>query len=639
MTIRAARLEKYPTFAEGVDDTSNIASQDTINTLSIADNVNLVDDSLATKRNGYTPVHSAWSTRRIRQGFEFKNQDATKSILVYGEDSAVTGTSGVLAKLNGASTPTVIASSLKDGVKPVILQFRSLGFIFNGDRNIIYTGTGIRDMGIPAPLSAPAFVSFIAGDKNTEGSYTVAYTYYNSTTGAESSPSDFSDTIITGTTAGQTGFRMSVNPGDPTLADRIRGYVTVSGSQDLFFEKDVPINSTFIDFTLPDTQTGDELELDNTPLLSPAAFGVVNDNRIFVGGFATNPNRIQYSKIGRTGAMPESFQVEDFVDCNINDGDKIIGMGVIGTVVIVIKERSVGKLIRISATGLGLERGGSQKYIYEEISKNTTALSHHLILVQDNLCVWLGRDDIYATDGTQIIRLGRRIRNTIRRMNNSLSWKFSAINDTQNQQLIFSVCRGGEVEPDFQFVGHYRNAPKIAFTYYRPGPNKSTHPGITAASFFQVTVNSEPAIYFGSSAAEGLTHQLGVGTSDNGKDIYFQVASRWESIRNLEKQGTFHSYYFFATGTGVAPNNTILASFEKDSLGGVSVKSRLFQLSISSSNWSVPNWSQFLWGSLALSPLRFFPQKKAYFGRCVFSNYYKDQPIAIKSVTSLIQED
>lgn len=636
MGIRNAEIPTYPTFSQGIDDTTVVNSKDIQGTLSVALNADLVDDSLCIKRRGYTLVNSAadWGTRRVRGGLEYTLDLNTKQVLVYGEGDTVTGTSGILAKLNGTAAPTSIRTGLLDNIKPSIIQFRNLAFVFTGSESFLYDGTVTRQIGITAPTVAPSFTTTINGDLNQSASYLFSYTYYNSTTGAESSPSPLL-TASTGATGTTDGIRIGLTPGDTTTADKILIYRSVGNGSVLFLEGETLISASTYDSIVADSALSDQLELDNSRLADSPKYATAVDNRIFLAGFQNNPNRIQYSKVGLNGSMPESYQLLDFVDCNINDGDKIVGIGSVNNLVIVIKEKSFGRLTKMTSIDSGLELQGSTKYIYEEISNETTAVGHHCATVLDNLYVWMGFDDIYASNGSQLLRVGRRIRSTIKSLNFTHSHKFSAINKKDSQQIIFSTVSTNATEPDFQIVGHYRNLPTVAFTYYSPGTDRDLHPGLRAGHLMEVTQNKSKIVYFGSSDAVGRVYQMDSGTNDNTKGIYWDVRLPWEGHKNPSAKKMFHSLYAFVFGNG--NNYSVTMSFEQDNEANIvkSVSGSLF--STPNSFWDSSFWNTFYWASLRFIPVRFFPHLKAYFGRYGFQNYNADEPVAIKGVVSTIQ--
>lgn len=635
MGINNASLNRGGPFLYGVDDTTELDTKETPYTLSSALNTDLVDETLLKKRNGYLPINtSAWSTRRIRQGFEYKKTNGTREVLLYGESSALTGTSGILGRAAGTAAPTTIVSNLKDGIKPSILQFKSLAFVFNGLNDFLYDGTTTRQIGITEPNVAPIYQSATSGELVGGGSYFWAYRYYNSQTGARSSLSPPSESVIIDST--NTGAIISVTPGDSTTADIIQVFRVTSGGSILFLDGETTISATSYSSTVSDAGLGVEAELDDSRPVGPAKYAISSsENRIFLAGFTDNKSRVHYSKIGIDGPLPESYQAADFCDCNLNDGDEIIGLGLAGDSVIVLKTKSVGRLISISSIGGGLEREGTQKYIYQEISNEITGLSHHLMVSVNGVCIWMGRDDIYGTDGSQIFRFGKRVRKTLKTINFQQAHKFSVVNKSDTQQLIFSVCRSGQSEPDFQFVGHYRNYPIIAFTYYSPGTNTTTHPGLRAASLFQVVVDGQNKIWFGSSDAVGTFYQMDRSSGDNTNGIYWDVKGPWDSQNRPNFLKKYHSYLFFAVGTGVAPNNTLSLTFERDKTE-TAVATQTATISTALVNWNEGNWNEFSWNSATFRQIRFHPNKKAYYGRVGFSNTYAAQPVAIQALTSRI---
>lgn len=641
MAIRNSGEGKQISFALGVDDTSVVDSPEVRGTLSKALNADLVDDSLAKKRNGYAPVNSdaAWGTRRVREGYEYTNSSGTKEVLVYGEEETTTGTSGILGKLNSTLIPSTIVSGLADGVKPSIVQFGTLAFVFNENDDFVYDGTTTRQIGITAPTTAPTFNTTINGDLNQSSTYLFVYTYYNSTTGAESSPSEASAAMTTGGSAITDGIRINVTAGSSTTADYINIYRTVAGGSTFFYDGQTAIASTTYDSTISDGSLGQQLELDNSrPTL--CKYAIACDNRLFIAGDSTNPNRVYFSKIGINGAMPESFQAADFADCAITDGDKIIGLNATSNnTVIVLKERSVGRLTRLDNFAAGLELEGSSKYLYEEISRSTTAVNHHSMVSVESLVIWLGKDDVYGTDGVNLLRFGQRIRVTIEDLNFTQPTKFSAVRKTGTKQVIFSVCRAGETEADFQLVGHYRNFPVIAWTYYSPGESTATHPGIRAASMFEFTETStgKRRVYFGNSNADGYIYLMDTGSDDNTYGIYFDVRLPWDAQSRPARVKMFHSYYTLATGNGSQYNLTHTLEVNNDESIIKTALSPLYDSS--NTNWEAANWEDFYWGSLKYISTKFFSRKRAYFARYGVQNINANEPIAIKGITSVVQLD
>lgn len=643
MPIRNGKPIPFPTFFRGIDNSSEVDSSDTEGTLSVALNTDLVEDSLVAKRKGYGAVNSsAWNSCKIRAGIEYATTGGTREILLYGQDSTPTGNSGRFGKLSAAlDSVSDISTGLLDNVKPTLLQFRNLVFCFNGQNDFLYNGTSTRQIGITPPTVAPTFSVNSLGSLNASASYLFAYTYYNSVTGAESTPSDPSEIMSSGSTDETRGITINIAAGDATTADTIKVYRTVAGGDTFYLDGEVSITTTSYGSNVADSGLSTELELDNSRPIGAAKYAVVVDNRIMLAGFPTNPNRVHYSKVGINGPMPESFQADDFADCNINDGDAICNLGSVNNTTIIIKQKSVGRLVRVDALVGGLERSGSAKYIYEEISNQTTGLENSGTITLDNILIWVGKDDIYGTDGVQIFRFGRRIRKTLVTLNNSYAYKWSAINKTGNQQLIFSVTSAGKTEPDFQLVGHYKYFKKtgeIGFTFYAPGTNTTTHPGIRAASLFEVTESGSKAYYFGNSNGDGKVYRMDYGNNDASLGIYWDVRLPWFSAGNGVTKKTFHSYYMLAAGQAGA-SYSVTHTFEKDRSETI-VKTASSSLAFTgTTNWGEGDWGSFDWGGISYVPVRFFPGKKAYFGRYGFSNTNADQPVVVHGIQAVVQPE
>lgn len=639
MSIRASTGKRFEIFSAGLDNSSALDSPEIKGSVSVAKNTDFISSDLAAKRNGYVSQFT-WGTRRIRGGYEYRSFNGTIERLLYGEDATPTGFSGTLGKQNGTGTPTTITSNLADNVKPCFAQFRSLVFLFNGRENLIYVNGATRAIGITPPNNAPTFNSNISGSLNASGSYLYCYAYYNTTTGARSSPSPASAAMTT--TASLAGIKINVTAGDSNTADKIQIYRSIDGGSTFFREAQIAISSTTYESTVADLDLTTEMETDDSQLPEAGKFAVVGDNRVFVAGFSSNPNRIHYSKIGIDGSMPESYQAADFIDCNINDGDQIVGLGMLGDTPIVLKEFSVGRLVRTQTSQQGLERTGFPKYVYEQISTEVSGVSHHSILSNDNLCIWLGRDDVYATDGVKIYRMGWRILESIQAINFNQSHKFSAINKKDSKQLIFSVARLGASEPDYQLVGDYKygmvseGRGMLRWSTYEPGSNTSTHPGLQAASLFEVTINKQRYIWFGSSSNTGKVFQMDLGTSDNSLGIYWDLRLPFDGYGSPNQEKMFHSYYILAANAGVTPNNVLNITWEEND-SDISVETDSYTFTDSSAVWNTPTWNNFNWATAAFEPFTYHPHKKAYFGRFGVNNTYADQPIAIKAISAVAQ--
>jgi len=620
-------------FENGVDNTTPIESPEIKNTLSECLNGIISGSDIIKTRPGFTEITATKSGYIIREGIEYSKSDGTKEQLVYLEATVPTGTSGILARVV-SDTLVDITTGLPDGIKPCLIQAGTLLFIFTGETDLIYDGSTTRQIGITEPSVAPSKHSLTSGNLNDGGFYVYVYKYRNSVTGAQSSPSLPSGTITAGTQAlGTNGIKIHLTPGDSSLADKIDIYRTTSGGTIYFFEGSVDIDDTTYTSQTTDTGLGSQLELDDSRLPEAAQFAVLTDNRLFVGGFKSNKSRIQYSKIGINGSMFESFQISDIIDCNANDGEILTGLGKLGTKVGVLKQTKAGKILTLEASLGGLETGGSRKYIYKELSDKCTTTNHHTIFTLGDNMGWLGRDNIYITDGFDIKPIANRIRNTVRSLNHNQAYKFSAYEYIYTQQLILSVVRSGQTEPDYQLVCHYGHAANLAWTMFGPGPNSSTHPGLPMSCIWSATINNLIEPYFGSSNNNGKVYQYALGINDDTDPIYFLIKDQWEAGKDAMGKKSFQSIKYLATTQAASPNNTLTNTWEEDGKELI-VKSEVATIAVAT-KWDAEKWGTFTWAGKGYSLIKFFPNRKAYIGRFGCYNSTVDCPISIKSMRLL----
>ncbi len=475
--INESRILEYGN-AKGIDTTSepgNIPE----GFVKDAKNANLGVSAGYVKRNGYTAqLSSTWSTNVILGGIEFKQTDLDSKIILFNA-------AGELADLTSG-----VASNLQTGLlvdtKPTLLAFEERLFFFNGDDTnspfVFDDQQGVRDIGIPAPTVAPTKDAEIAGDLGT-GDYLFVYTYFNSRTEAESSPSP----DLKGVTTASGGFTIGITAGDSAIADKIRVYRTVEGGSTLILEGEVGIADTTFASIITDDELGVAfnnrlLEFDNSQigvLTDSAKFAIVADNRIFV---VTGTNEARFSKIGQSGPMPESFQVNALVETESRYGatDPLVGHGQIKDRVIALKKRSIGFYEPVGLAGVN-ESVDPVQYIYREITDVTGAISHFAGGQVFDEYIFLGRDNVYATNGITIRPVGNQIQNTIRAMGFAEDEinRYSFINDTKNKRIIISGFKSSgepDPQPDFQLVGEYKQYHEFRWTTYEPGTDGSTHP-------------------------------------------------------------------------------------------------------------------------------------------------------------------
>lgn len=496
-----------------------------------AENCNLSKSSGYEKRLGYTPQLTSltgWTSLAIRSGVEYRDSVGAIEIILFGTDdtavaklgSVVSGAVATLADVTPAYTHRVS-----------MLQFGDTLQLVNGDTSggmpVVYDGTKVRDIGIPAPTTfpgaAPPPVEITPGDLNNGGSYVWAITYVREVGGqkiAESSPSTTYSFTTTGANKGvqftlaiDTGAGYKFNNGTDYVPTHVYLYRTVGDGNILFFEQKVAYVSGTIDSIASDASLFGQMEEDNSQYSihgdGKPRYGIVARNRVF---YVMDDNLVIHSKIGQIGPMPESFEAkaQSSTEGERGGADRIIGLGVANDIPIVVKERSVGRLDEVGIPNLLAV--DNVAYVYREISSVVGGVEHFGGVSVHGEYAFLGRDNIYATDGGVVRPIGDRLASIITALSfeSGKSYKVSAGNDTKEQRLYFSVFKDtGAVEPNYVLVGDYQRYPEFRWTVYSPGTDISTHPGIQAGCFFPVTsvIDGSEEMHFGNSwhASETFT--------------------------------------------------------------------------------------------------------------------------------------
>jgi hypothetical protein len=620
----------------GVDNTSNEASvppgyvRDTWNA-----NVGLSGGYV--KRDGHSnSLNSAWGSRSITAGIEFRTPTVTARQILFGTDGTSSG--GTIGQVSAGAVSS-IKTNLSGTARPSFVQLKGLLLFTNGvDDPVIYDGSSTRQFGITRPASAPTgFAQTTGGSLNTLGSYLFAYTYYNSVTGAESSPSDLS--AIQTLTGSNNKFTFTVAAGSSSTADTIRIWRTFGDGNQLFLEQEVAISTTSIISTIADSGLDStQLELDNSrvtdfePLVSPftAQYPCVAQNRVFL---KTDRNEIRHSKIGQAGPMFESFEASAVANTKgtFGDRDDVIGTGVAGDTPIIIKERSIGRLDAVGVNA-DLSPFDQVRYQYREISNTIGGVSHWAGTQVFGEWVFLGHDNVYATNGQSIRPIGDRIASFVKSCGflSTQVVRLSAENDVRNWRIVISVFASGlSAAPDYQIIGDYRKYPDFRWTFYRPGTNSSTHPGIRPGCFF-LTQNAADGgydLYAGNIDANGQLYKLNDGSSsDRGSAIYYRVKTRAYAMGQPLADKLYKMAGFHAKGNGNNYNLSVSAIYD---LSGSSEDVQLISLTGTGALWDVALWDVDAWADDAVQLKEYSAHRKAKFQQLVFENSDLNAPVEV----------
>jgi len=238
-------------------------------------------------------------------------------------------------------------------------------------------GTNWLTLGVDRPPSAPTVALGDTG--NYHGSYQFCYTYYNSSTGLESQPSDYSSFITAIDSAILT--KNLVGTGQPGI-DKLRVY-RIGGnltSMSLAFETDNPGegNTKDVNSSIPDDYILGVLDsYNNAP--APTGLNYLTESNAML--FGSIDNKLYFSDI----AFTEYWSAFNYIKFD-ND---ITGIGATANGLLVFTKYKTHIVTGTSPMTLS-------KYL---LSSNQGCLSHSSISFAKDTLIWASTDGICASDG------------------------------------------------------------------------------------------------------------------------------------------------------------------------------------------------------------------------------------------------
>lgn len=584
---------------KGLDVTSGLPDMDIIS-LRVAQNINLEDNGTISTRRGFMELlDSPWTDYRIVQGITLKNYTSSQ-VIVAGRKS--TSNSGALGKVaSGYASVTAVATGLAN-VRPSLVTMSGRVFYYNGVDDFLFDGTtgsnpdAVRQIGITPPTTAPTLGAGSSGDLVVGGSYLVAYTYYNEDTLEESSPSPLSDAY---TVAADGAIGVTYTDGAAATATHVNFYRTNSGTATLLFDKSVALGSTSTELTQGDAGLGRELEMDHT---RPGVYGKypyawVGENRVFITGRSDALNEVRISAVTLTGPHPEAFPGKNFVNCESKLGldDYNLGGGMAGDNIIVLKTKSIGRIEKLGADTSALA-DDPVIFGYREISRATTAVSMFASCNVFTEFVWLGTDNVYATDGVNVRPIADKIRPDLLDFNLSVSDEYSMENDLHNKRIKIAIKSSSTLqEPNYVLVGKYHNYPEFEWTYYTPGSDDTTSPGISAGCLFSpIGLSSASPTVFGNTSYDGQLYQMDAGNTDNGDPIAWKVRFAPISYNMDEEEKLFIKDLITFIGGAADTTVTAISYYDSNEDSSEEVQDIIIPGS-GSSTWGGSTWGGSTW--------------------------------------------
>lgn len=611
------------------------------------------------KRKGITAqLTTAWAgDLSIRQGYEYRQQDpnAAEQLILFGTDDSATAKIG---RENGAGGVDDLLTGLSADYRMSFVQMDNRLFLANGDSTNmprVFNGTSFRELGIAAPLAAPTTAVSASSGALTEGSYILAYTYVIEDGGQLLAESSASLVATQALASGDTAIDIDVIASLDANVTSIRIYRTVVDGSILFLDQTVANSDQTV--TLSGADAGLEaiqLPEDNSQLAdfsgySNPRFPIVARNRLFV--VHNEKNEVRFSKIGQNGPEPESFPALSFspVEGRYGASDRVVGQGELNGVPIILKERSIGRLDEVGLQDI-TQAEDSVAYIYRPISESIGAVDHHAQTQVRNELVFLGQDNVYATDGVSVRAVGDTIQETIRQLDftSAKAQRLSMANDRVNQRVYIACYEQTTAsEPNFVLVGDYNQGPSqqpiFRWTFYGEGSDSSTHPGIRAGSFFyrrnQTTGLDE--VFMGNTDGNGQYYKMGDGDSDvdystgSSLGIAFRLVSRPYAMKQPMITKLFKTVRIQAEASSSTATFEFCSQFD---LRSSEEFCKEFIVIGSGTKWNQAQWGpggspQMIWGGGNQDELVYDPHRKAKFMQMIFKQEDADAPITLTGWT------
>lgn len=536
-----------------------------------ARNCNLGFNTGWQKRDGYQDQGVSWTAYTnfsVLQGTHYTNSTGADHELIFAVNDI---NDARLGKKVGTAI-TDLQTGLSSTRRLHFTQFDDRVFAFNGDATnvpLTYEGSAVRGFGIIKPAAEPGTAETTGGSLTLLAQYGYVYKYIRRISGnllASSSPSPLVQITLTGA---NNQVDLTLVASTEAWVTNIQIYRTVADGNQLFLEAEIG-NVTAHSSIVSDSSLTDTLETDDSrfqDFSSALDYPITAQQRVFL---KIGPNKGRFSKIGQEGPLPESSEVEAFYSTLGINGtrDDIIGHAKVNDTILVLKERSIGRLDPVGTppTGSSFDNVG---YTYRELDSAVGALSHDGGREVFGEYVFLGRENVYAVNGVIVRPVANQIQETIKgffyKQDNIA--KISAINDVNNKQIKFSAYKSVVSNvPDIVIIGDYKQYPSFRWTTYEPGLDASTHPGYRVGSFWEKEnpATGRTEYFFGNTDENGKIYQVDKGTDDDGDPIFFKIITRPYDMQRPMNYKLFKKAEILAQTTNPDKLLTFCSIFDMD---------------------------------------------------------------------------
>lgn len=391
------------------------------------------------RRDGTTRVTSAAHGEALTSLFPFKLSTGTWLLLV----GFLTG----VGKLSGGG---IVEHTISDGQ---VYSSSASPWRFRQYKNEILacrpsTGTlkrvtqdTIQDAGIDAPSAAPTIAEGAAGDVEA-GDYLAVFTFYNSTTGAESNPSPATGTVTIGASKriAWTGIGISTN-GQVTARRIYRTLPDQPGEYYFIGQIDDNFTTTFDDNVVV-ADMGRQVSFENALPPSNVELLEIWRERAWVSDGTT----VYFSNIVGGISNVQGFGEFNVIQAYPDDGHEIRVLHAHGAQLIVGKTNAIHYVV---AAGDG--------FALETLSDKHGCIAPESMRSAERLLFWYSGDNVYRSDGVNVVSISTvKVREVLRSIPDAMKEKVVGAVFPALSLYLLTVSQGDEDENELILAYNYK---------------------------------------------------------------------------------------------------------------------------------------------------------------------------------------
>lgn len=441
--------------------------------------------------------------------FDYAKSDMTRQQIttttkgVYLYNSPIGNAWNALSLAGCGGNRTGSQNDLFDG-----MIYNDILYLGNGvDSNIKYDGIHVPwNMGITGPSAAEcsAWAVGVGAAGVLTGVYQYKVTYYNSTLGHESNPSDDNTSArsVSVTLTAQKGDLSGIPiSGDPQVNKR-KLYRTTAGGGVWLYVATINDNTTttYIDNS-PDTQLGVAIDQFGNGVPPKFAFIRYWKGSTFI--VPKNSSTIYFSKAGN----PNAFDSNDYRELGKNDGNVITGMALINDTLVIYKNNSIWN-------GIGDDRF-TFGFVKQPPTIGSICNKGILAVPGNGLHYFPSQDGYYIYNGISTIATGLGLQKDYQALNPSRLNVISGVPYKNRKELLWLASSSDSDKSDI-----------IIWFDYLQNKWGTRNISNTKANVISTMRGNDNRDHFYIGGYDGHVYEGDLGGSDNGHDISCDVIDR-----------------------------------------------------------------------------------------------------------------